>query len=76
MESITALRSVLATTLNARGHGEQGLFDDLILHKSRLRDLLDVGQPSPQEQRELQSGACFSAAPPRLLLTFVQERLR
>ncbi|KAH0834004.1 hypothetical protein J3R83DRAFT_11240 [Lanmaoa asiatica] len=56
MESIATLRSVLATTLTARGHGEQDLFDDLILHKSRLRDLLDVGQPSPQEQRQLQSG--------------------
>ena len=58
MESIATLRSVLATTLTARGHGEQDLFDDLILHKSRLRDLLDVGQPSPQEQRELHSGPC------------------
>ncbi|KAG8215255.1 hypothetical protein J3R82DRAFT_8809, partial [Butyriboletus roseoflavus] len=56
MDSITALRSVLATTLTARGHGEQHLLDDLILHKSRLRDLWDVGQPSPQEQRELHSG--------------------
>lgn len=61
MDSITALRSVLATTLTARGHGEQDLFDDLILHKSRLRDLWDVGQPSPQEQRDLQSGPCSSS---------------
>lgn len=60
MESITALRSVLATTLTARAHSEQDLFDDLILHKSRLRGLLDVGQPSPQEQRELQSGPSSS----------------
>ncbi|KAG6374018.1 hypothetical protein JVT61DRAFT_4654 [Boletus reticuloceps] len=57
MDPIATLRSVLAATLTARGHPEQDLFDDLILHKARLRNLsLDVGHPSPQEQRELQSG--------------------
>ncbi|KAF8130340.1 nucleoporin Nup186/Nup192/Nup205 [Boletus edulis] len=57
MDSIATLRSVLAATLTARGHPEQDLFDDLILHKARLRNLsLDAGHPSPQEQRELQSG--------------------
>ncbi|KAF9219350.1 hypothetical protein BS17DRAFT_804452 [Gyrodon lividus] len=56
MESISTLRSVLATTLTSRGHGEQELFDELMIHKSRLRDLFNVGQSSPQEQRELQSG--------------------
>ncbi|KAF9238369.1 nucleoporin Nup186/Nup192/Nup205 [Melanogaster broomeanus] len=56
MESISTLKSVLSTTLTSRGHGEQELFDELMVHKSRLRDLFDVGQSSPQEQRELQSG--------------------
>ncbi|KAG9311040.1 hypothetical protein JVU11DRAFT_8938 [Chiua virens] len=56
MNSIAALRSILAATLSSRGHGEQDLFDDLLIHKSRLRDILDVGHPNQQEQRELQSG--------------------
>lgn len=59
MESIATLRSVLATTLAAQGQPEQDLFDDLFLHTTRLRDLLDVGQPSSSEQRELQSGTSF-----------------
>ncbi|KIJ60466.1 hypothetical protein HYDPIDRAFT_98637 [Hydnomerulius pinastri MD-312] len=56
MDSISRLRNVLATTLSSRGHGEQELFDELMVHKSRLRELFQVGPCSPQEQRELQSG--------------------
>ncbi|KIK97850.1 hypothetical protein PAXRUDRAFT_824522 [Paxillus rubicundulus Ve08.2h10] len=56
MESISTLRSVLAATITSRGHGEQELFDELMVHKSRLRELFDVGQISHQEQRELQNG--------------------
>ena len=57
MQSIASLRSALAATLAARGHPEHGLFDDLVRHRSRLRDLFAVGPPSHHEQRELQSGA-------------------
>ncbi|KAG6331906.1 hypothetical protein ID866_7182, partial [Astraeus odoratus] len=56
METISGLRSILLTTISSRGHGEQELFDELMVHKSRLQDLFDVGPCSPQEQRELQSG--------------------
>jgi nuclear pore complex protein Nup205 len=61
MESIAALRSALAATLAARGH--DGLFDDLVRHKPRLRALFAVGPPSPHEQRELQSGASPPSPP-------------
>lgn len=57
MESISRLRSELLTTLSSHGHGEQELFDELMLQKSRLQNLFDVGPSSPQEQRELQIGA-------------------
>ncbi|EGO28547.1 hypothetical protein SERLADRAFT_413403 [Serpula lacrymans var. lacrymans S7.9] len=58
MESISRLRSALLTALGSRGsqHGEQELFDELLIHKPRLLELFDVGASSQQEQRELQSG--------------------
>lgn len=59
MESISRLRSVLLNSLSSRGHGEQELFDELMLHKQRLLELFEVGQNSQQEQQELQSGECF-----------------
>jgi nuclear pore complex protein Nup205 len=60
MESISRLRSVLLNSLSSRGHGEQELFDELMLHKQRLIELFEVGQSSQQEQQELQSGECFA----------------
>lgn len=62
MESISRLRSVLLTSLNSRGHGEQELFDELMMHKQRLLELFEVGQSSQQEQQELRSGKCFASA--------------
>ncbi|KAH7882163.1 nucleoporin Nup186/Nup192/Nup205 [Phlebopus sp. FC_14] len=56
MESISRLRNVLLTTFSSRSHGEQELFDELMVHKSRLREVFEVGPNSPQEQQELQSG--------------------
>ncbi|KAJ7279033.1 hypothetical protein C8J57DRAFT_1434189 [Mycena rebaudengoi] len=49
MESIGRLRLVLLNAIGGRGlqHGEQELFDELMVHKSRR---------NPQEQRELESG--------------------
>lgn len=37
-------------------HTEQELFDELIIQKPRLVNLLDVGGRSQQEQREIESG--------------------
>ncbi|KAH7924355.1 hypothetical protein BV22DRAFT_1035258 [Leucogyrophana mollusca] len=56
MESISRLRNVLSTTLSSRGHGEQELFDELMVHQPQLVALFEVGASSQQEQRELQSG--------------------
>jgi nuclear pore complex protein Nup205 len=58
MESISRLRSLLLNALDPRGlqKDEQELFDELMLHKSCLLSLLDVGPRSAQEQNELQSG--------------------
>ncbi|KAL4071568.1 nucleoporin Nup186/Nup192/Nup205 [Scleroderma yunnanense] len=56
MDSISRLRSELLTALSSHGYGEQDLFDELMLQKSRLQNLFDVGPSSPQEQRELQNG--------------------
>lgn len=62
MESISRLRSVLLTSLSSRGHGEQELFDELMMHKQRLLELFEVGQSSQQEQQELRSGKCLASA--------------
>ncbi|KAJ6619045.1 nucleoporin Nup186/Nup192/Nup205 [Mycena sp. CBHHK59/15] len=58
MESIVRLRVVLLNAISGRGihHGEQELFDELMVHKSTLLNLFDVGARNPQEQRELESG--------------------
>lgn len=62
MESISRLRTILLTSLGARGaqHGEQELFDELMVHQQRLQTLFDVGPRNSQEQREIESGECFS----------------
>ncbi|KAJ7145837.1 nucleoporin Nup186/Nup192/Nup205 [Mycena epipterygia] len=58
MESIGRLRVVLLNAISGRGihNGEQELFDELMVHKSSLVNLFDVGARNPQEQRELESG--------------------
>lgn len=59
METISRLRAVLLASLSPHGsqnHGEQELFDELMVHQSRLLDLLEVGPRNQQEQRELESG--------------------
>lgn len=58
MESISRLRDVLVRTLAARQemHGEQELFDDLMVQKPRLLNLLNFGRRNQQEQREIESG--------------------
>ncbi|KAF7966977.1 hypothetical protein HWV62_36310 [Athelia sp. TMB] len=58
MESVSRLRTILLTSLGARGaqHGEQELFDELMVHQQCLQKLFDVGPRSAQEQREIESG--------------------
>ncbi|KAJ7482279.1 nucleoporin Nup186/Nup192/Nup205 [Mycena galericulata] len=57
METIGRLRVVLLNAISRGIHnGEQELFDELMVHKSCLLKLFDVGGRNPQEQRELESG--------------------
>lgn len=62
MESISRLRTIILTSLGSRGahHGEQELFDELLVHQERLLKLFDVGLRNSQEQREVESGALYS----------------
>lgn len=61
MESISRLRTILLTSLGSRGahHGEQELFDELLVHQECLLNLFDVGSRNAQEQREIESGALY-----------------
>ncbi|KAF8622638.1 hypothetical protein AX15_006886 [Amanita polypyramis BW_CC] len=58
MESISLLREALLKVLS--GHVtpeiEQEMFDELMIQKPRLLNVLDVGQRSPEEKREVESG--------------------
>ena len=60
MDTIFRLREALLRALNTPSddshHADQELFEELMLHKSRLLKLLDVGQRNPQEQKEVASG--------------------
>lgn len=60
MDTIFRLREALVRVLTYSSEdasrGGQELFEELMLQKNRLLNLLDVGQRSPQEQREVESG--------------------
>ena len=58
MNSIYRLRESLYRALSSpETHNDDSeLFDELMVQKSRLRKLLDVGPRNVQEQRELESG--------------------
>ncbi|KAJ4481027.1 nucleoporin Nup186/Nup192/Nup205 [Lentinula aciculospora] len=58
METISQLRNSLLAALSDRGaqNVEQELFDSLMVHKSRLASVFDVGNRNPQEQKEIESG--------------------
>ncbi|PPQ71980.1 hypothetical protein CVT26_007136 [Gymnopilus dilepis] len=57
MNSIHHLREALFRVLSTpEHHGEQELFDELMVQKPRLLRLFDVGPRSAQEQREIESG--------------------
>jgi len=58
MESLTRLRSVLLSALEAQNTiDEQELFDLLVLYRRNLVNLFNTKPPSEDERRELQSGA-------------------
>jgi nuclear pore complex protein Nup205 len=58
MESISRLRAVLLNSFGPRGslQGEQELFDELMMHKTRLLHLFDVGPRNAQERSDIESG--------------------
>lgn len=58
MEGISALRTTLLTALNDHGaqNVQQELFDGLMVNKSRLSTLFDVGPRNAQEQKEVELG--------------------
>jgi nuclear pore complex protein Nup205 len=58
MESISRLRDVLVRTLagGQEMHSEQELFDELMVQKPRLLNLLNFERRDQQEQREIESG--------------------
>ena len=56
MESISRLREALLRVLSGRIEIEQECFDELMIQKPRLLNVLDVGQSNPEEKREVESG--------------------
>ncbi|KXN92702.1 hypothetical protein AN958_06980 [Leucoagaricus sp. SymC.cos] len=58
MDSISRLRHSLYSALSPANihYNEQELFDELMVQKPRLLKLLDAGQRSSQEQKEIESG--------------------
>jgi len=62
MNSIHRLREILSRALTSREicRNEQDLFDELIVQKSRLLKLFEVGPRNSQEQREIETGKVFS----------------
>ncbi|KAG6837756.1 hypothetical protein H0H93_001683 [Arthromyces matolae] len=58
MDSISRLRELLVQVLRdgTLEHGEQELFDELMVQKPRLLQVLNVGPRSPTEQKEIESG--------------------
>ncbi|KAG5340572.1 hypothetical protein C0989_001177 [Termitomyces sp. Mn162] len=58
MQSISRLRELLVTVLDTGllNHGEQELFDELMVQKPRLLRLLDVGPRNAAEQKGIESG--------------------
>jgi nuclear pore complex protein Nup205 len=56
MASISRLRYALYNALFNVQFDEQELFDELLVQKSRLLNLLNVGPRNADEQREIASG--------------------
>jgi nuclear pore complex protein Nup205 len=58
MESISRLRETLLRVLSGRVtlEIEQECFDELMIQKPRLLNVLDVGQSNSEEKREVESG--------------------
>jgi len=62
MNTIHRLHEVLSRVLASpeASHNGQELFDELMIQKSRLLKLFDVGPRNPQEQRDIESGIYVS----------------
>ena len=75
MQSVSRLRELLVTVLDTGllDHGEQELFDELMVQKPRLLRLLDVGPRNAAEQKEIESGMCLPVFR-RLLSTLEQAK--
>ena len=60
MNTIHRLREYLFRALVPQDtpYDDQELFDELMVQKSRLLKLLDVGPRSSVEQREIEGGMC------------------
>ncbi|KAH8101334.1 nucleoporin Nup186/Nup192/Nup205 [Cristinia sonorae] len=59
MQSTSALRAILLSTLGAPNHAqatEQDLYEELMAHKHIFLNLYDVGKRSPEQQRAVESG--------------------
>jgi len=58
MNTIHRLHEVLSRVLASpeASHNGQELFDELMIQKTRLLKLFDVGPRNPQEQRDIESG--------------------
>lgn len=80
MDSIFKLRDALARVLSYapedEPEGDQELFEELMLQKPRLLSLLDVGQRSPQEQKEVESGEQHTALIMKLVSHLYRENHR
>jgi nuclear pore complex protein Nup205 len=63
MEAISRLRASLLASLSGRAglHGEQELFEDLMVCKPSLLNLFNVGARSQTEQREVEAGGLHSS---------------
>jgi nuclear pore complex protein Nup205 len=61
MEAISHLRATLLASLSGRAgpHGEQELFEELMVCQSSLLSLFNVGPRSQAEQREVEAGAYY-----------------
>lgn len=58
MQAISRLRELLVKVLDTGllDHGEQELFDELMVQKPRLLRLFNVGPRNAAEQKEIESG--------------------
>ncbi len=75
MNAIHRLRDVLSRTLSSPEiSNEQELFDQLMVQKSSLLKLFEVGPRNPQEQNEIASGQLIVQVPGNVLIHNIIHR--